>query len=220
MMKSMTTKERLEKTHDAERQASSMTLVSEPAASAVPLSQASGTWAMQLPGLVPLQPRPTLLAVEPVAQDITLAFGTSHCVTRMLRIVDPLGASSTAPVALGSVGDRDILRLGSIRLDLLLFHLGDPIVLGVEFVTFSPQPAEVARAMLAAMRAGPAIGGGVDCRHAGQPVCLIVVPAALKWFRQIRATFPHLIRHAIDLDEALGDGAAWGMLIVERASAL
>lgn len=176
----------------------------------------------------PLKP---ILAAELMA-DITLSRGVDLSRTRIMRLIEgPTGLglwNSNVPVPIESTGikDGDLLKLGSVRLDLLLQFLSSPIVRTVEFVTFSPQPHEILRGLESA--------GGADCNHGMYPVCLIVVPSALRWFREVKAhhdgkaSNPPVrrirstdfdrwqLRIPIDLDAELGDGAAWGMLIVEN----
>jgi hypothetical protein len=132
-------------------------------------------------------PTESVLSVEPVLQNLTLAKGSIESGTRLLRVMDStsgLGlwaAGNVLQSALSAIREGDTIQLGTVRLDLLLWHIASPIVLGVEFVTFSPQPTQ----LIQTLAFGDAAAG--DCAHGENPVALIVVPTALRWFSQIRA---------------------------------
>lgn len=151
-------------------------------------SVSADVWKPPVAHYLPANTMP-ILSVESLADGVILSRSGTASQTRLLRLLDGTSGQglwagdSALAEAQAAIRSGDILQLGSVRLDLLLYHLTAPIVQGVEFVTFSPQPKDVI-ATLAVGDLGSA--GGGDCFHGGRPVCLIVVPTSLNWFRQVR----------------------------------
>lgn len=132
------------------------------------------------------------LAVDQLARDIVLLRGNVHSTVNLQRIVDGTTnqglwiSDHPVPDALTAIRSDDLLRLGAVRLDLLLYQFSSPLVLGLEVVTFVPQPADVAKELMAEEFG---VAGASECKWGERPAILIVVPCGLRWWRQIMAAY-------------------------------